>query len=274
MSKIAYDPVKDSFARIIRKLPILRRVFYFLLDLFFLRSWHIRKIIKQKGSRFDKKGVWYMLDAGCGFGQYDRFLLDTFNQIKIDSIDVKQQYLDDNKIYFKEEIQQEKISFFEADLLTFTSKKKYNFILCVDVLEHIEDDVKAIKNMSQSLAKDGFFLMHSPSHYSETDADGDDTFVGEHARTGYSKAEIEKKLMEADLLPVKSHYTYGKWGRRSWILSVKWPMLWFTKLGMIAFLPLLIYCPLVMPFCLVMNQADLYTKNYKGNGIYVLAKKI
>lgn len=274
MSKIAYDPVKDSFARIIRKFPVLRRVFYFLLDLFFLRSWHVRKIIKEKGNQIDTKGMWNMLDAGSGFGQYDRFLLDTFDHIKIDSVDVKQQYLDDNKIYFKEEIKNEQISFFEADLLTFTSKKRYNFILCVDVLEHIEDDVKVIKNLSRSLDKDGLFLMHSPSHYSEEDADGDDTFVGEHARAGYSKTDIEKKFMEAELLPMKSHYTYGKWGRRSWILSVKWPMLWFTRIGILAVLPLLVYYPLVLPFCLIMNKIDLYTKNHKGNGIYVLAKKI
>lgn len=274
MSKIAYDPVKDSFAKIIRKSNWLRRVFYDILDLFFLRSWHIRKIIRQKGTELDKKGEWFMLDAGCGFGQYDRFLLKTFSHIKLDSIDVKKEYLEDNRKYFEKEIRKKKVSFIEADILTFTSNKLYNFILCVDVLEHIEDDEAAIRNMSKLLDKEGLFLMHSPSHYSEEDAAEHDTFVGEHARTGYSKAEIEKKLMEADLLPLQSHYTYGRWGRRAWILSIKWPMIWFTKIGFGALLPLLFYYPFVIPFCLLMNMSDLYTKNQKGNGIYVLAKKI
>lgn len=274
MSKIAYDPVKDSFAKIVRKSKKLRRGFYFILDLFFLRGWHIRKILRQKGHKLDKKGEWFMLDAGSGFGQYDRFLLDRFSHIKLDSIDIKKEYLEDNRNYFQSDIQKGRVSFLEADILSFTSNKLYNFILCVDVLEHIDDDEAAIHNMSRLLDKEGLFLMHSPSHHSEEDADEDDTFVGEHARTGYSKAEIEKKLMEADLLPLKSHYTYGKWGRRAWILSIKWPMIWFTKIGLTAFLPLFIYYPLVFPFCLLMNRADLYTKNYKGNGIYVLAKKI
>src|SRR5690625_6453664 len=86
-----------------------------------------------------------------------------------------------------------------------------------------------MQDLSKCLQKWGYFLMHSPSHYSEEDASGEDSFVGEHARTGYSKEDIEKKLMESDLIPVDTNYTYGKWGRRSWILSVKWPMIWRSE---------------------------------------------
>ncbi len=274
MSKIAYDPVKDKFARIVKDSGILRRVFYFLLDLFFLRSWHIRKILKKKGADFEGKGKWKLLDAGSGFGQYDRFILETFQGVSVHSVDVKKDYLSDNSTFFQEEIKQNRIRFSEADLLTFNEENEYDFVLCVDVLEHIEDDVLVIEKLSKSLKSDGYFLMHSPSHYSEEDAADDDTFVGEHARTGYSKAEIEKKLMEADLLPVETHYTYGKWGRRSWVLSVKWPMLAFTKTGLIAAIPLMVYYPIILPFCLLMNLSDLYSKNEKGNGIYALARKI
>lgn len=274
MSKIAYDPVKDSFASLIRNSKRLRRVFYFLLDLFFLRSWHIRRVLKKHASKFNKMGEWYLLDAGSGFGQYDRFLLDTFSRVKIESVDVKTQYLQDNRHYFGEEIEKGKILFKEADLLTYSSDKLYDFIICIDVLEHIENDEQVIKNLSNTLREGGIFLMHSPSHYSEEDADEDNTFVGEHARTGYSKADIEKKMMEADLLPLKTHYTYGTYGRLSWILTVKWPMLWFTKLGMAAALILVFYYPFVLPASLLMNYLDLHTKNKKGNGIYAIAKKI
>ena len=274
MSKIAYDPVKDKFARIIKNSRALRRLFYFLLDLFFLRSWHVLRIIKEKGESFEKKGQWKLLDAGSGFGQYDRFLLKTFQNVEIDSVDVKTDYLEDNQNYFRDEINQKRILFYEANLLNFDKKGMFDFVICIDVLEHIEEDTVVIKNLSQSLKPDGIFLMHSPSHYSEEDADDDETFVGEHARTGYSKDDIEKKLMEADLLPIKTHYTYGKWGRRGWILSVKWPMIAFTKMGLFAVIPLIFYYPVVMPFCLLMNYADLFTKNRKGNGIYAVARKV
>lgn len=274
MSKIAYDPVKDSFASLIRNSKKLRRVFYFLLDLFFLRGWHIRRLLKKHASKINKLGEWYLLDAGCGFGQYDRYILDSFSRVKIDSVDVKTQYLKDNRHYFEEEVRRGKIVFKGADLLSFSSDKLYDFIICIDVLEHIEEDEKVIKNLSNTLREGGLFLMHSPSHYSEEDAHEDDTFVDEHARTGYSKADIEKKMMEADLLPMNTHYTYGRWGRLSWILTIKWPMILFTKLSLFAAFILIFYYPFVLPFGLLLNYLDLHTKNVKGNGIYALAKKI
>src|SRR5690625_6202251 len=80
MSKIDYDPIKDRFASIIRHSSVFRRIFYFILDLLFLRSWYIRKILKEEGASFEKEGPWKLIDAGCGFGQYDRFLLDHFQK--------------------------------------------------------------------------------------------------------------------------------------------------------------------------------------------------
>lgn len=274
MSRIEYDPVKDKFAGIVKDSKILRRIFYFLLDIFFLRSWHIRRVLKRVGKKLDKKGEWKLLDAGCGFGQYDRFILEQFQHVKVHSIDVKEDYLKDNRRYFKNDIESDRITFYAADLLKFTSEIKFDVIICIDVLEHIEEDQMVMKNLSACLNKGALFLMHSPSHFSKEDAGDEDSFVGEHARAGYSKQEIDKKLMESDLLPEKIHYTYGKWGHRAWILSVKWPMLWFNKISLFAVFPLLVYYPVVMPFCLLMNLIDLYTKNEKGNGIYALARNI
>lgn len=272
MSSIAYDPVKDKFANFIRRNRFLRRFFYFLLDLFFLRSWHIRRIIKKTAGKLESKGEWHLLDAGSGFGQYDRFLLNEFKNIRVYSVDVKKDYLEDCRYYFNKEIREGRISFETTDLLNPDLDKKFDFIICIDVLEHIEDDRRVIQNLKKILNPGGYFLMHSPSHYSEEDGAGDETFVDEHARAGYSKEDITEKIRSAGLEPGKVNYTYGFWGHKAWVLSVKYPMIWFNKLGMAAIFPLLIYYPVVMPFCLLMNLADLGTKNKKGNGIYALAR--
>ena len=274
MSKIEYDPVKDEFSSIIKNSRLLRRAFYFLLDLFFLRSWHIRRLIKNTADPLNRKGSWNMLDAGCGFGQYDRFILSEFGNVTVDSVDVKKDYLRDNENYFKEDTEKGNIRFYYADLLQFTTDKSFDMAICIDVLEHIEEDVLVMTNISKHLKEGGYLLMHSPSHYSEEDGDEDDSFVGEHARPGYSKEEISDKLKQAGLQPKKVHYTYGFWGHKAWVLSVKWPMIAFNKLGLFATFPLLIYYPVVMPFCLLMNFTDLYTKNEKGNGVYALARKV
>lgn len=273
MSAIAYDPVKDKFSAIIKNNRLLRRLFYFLLDLFFLRSWHIRRVLRKVGGQLDKQKNWNLLDAGSGFGQYDRFILSKFNRVQVDSVDLKEDYLSDNRHYFEKDIRKNKIRFYKADLLNFSSDTAFDMAICIDVLEHIEEDITVMQNLGESLKPGGYFLMHSPSHYSEEDGDEEDSFVGEHARPGYSKEEISKKLQAAGFIPEKIHYTYGFWGHKAWILSVKWPMIWFNKIGLAAAIPLIIYYPVVMPFCLLMNWTDLFTKNDKGNGIYALARK-
>lgn len=274
MTKIAYDPVKDQLAKLVRNSVFLRRIFYSLLNLLFLRSWHLRRLIVLKCQELDASGEWNLLDAGCGFGQYDHFLLNRFTNVNITSIDIKSSYLEDNRNFFQEEIRQGRIQFELADLLTVDMDKKFDFIICIDVLEHVEEDQKVIHNLSSMLKKGGYFLMHSPSHLSEDDGDEDDTFVGEHARTGYSKNEIEEKLMIAELMPEITQYTYGKWGRRAWKLSIKWPMILLNKFKLFALIPLLFYYPVILPWVIFMNFADLFFGNESGNGIYSLAKRI
>jgi len=273
MSSIEYDPVKDKFAKIIRNSHLLRRFFYALLDLFFLRSWHLRRLIKNYGNHFDKSGDWHVLDAGCGFGQYDRFILKQFRRVKVLSVDLKKDYLEDCRNYFSSEIEKGRICFRQEDLLSLDIEESFDMAICIDVLEHIEDDRRVIGNLFQVIKPGGYFIMHSPSHYSEEDADDDDSFVGEHARPGYSKNDIREKLEDTGFRIVDLHYTYGFWGHKAWLLSVKYPMIWFNRAGLAAFLILILYYPVVMPFCILLNYADLHSKNRKGNGIYAVGQK-
>ena len=42
-----YDPIKRSLGKIFNSTPLLRKLFYRLLDLLLLRSWHIRRELRQ-----------------------------------------------------------------------------------------------------------------------------------------------------------------------------------------------------------------------------------
>lgn len=278
MSQIAYDPVKDRFATIIRNSRFLRGVFYALLDLFFLRSWYVRKYLREVHSA-SLPGVLMsgkplkILDAGCGFGQYDQFMIRSLSNIKIDAVDIKEDYLNDCRHYFKSDIKRGVIDFKNVDLLNPGISKTYHIVLCVDVLEHIEEDVKVMKNLCDVLKPGGYFLMHSPSHLAEDDADGDDSFVGEHARAGYSKEDISEKLRRAGLNPVKMEYSYGSAGHFAWEILIKWPMLWLTRIGFTAMLLLPFWYILTLIPGLVLMQVDMLRENRTGTGIVVLAQK-
>lgn len=272
MSRIAYDPVKDRFAAIIRRFRFLRTIFYKLLDLFFLRSWYVRAVLRKFGSTLDRQGDWRLLDAGSGFGQYDRFILKEFDHVEVTSIDVKTDYLEDCRHYFKKEIEKGRIAFEQKDLLQLSYEDKFDFAICIDVLEHIEEDVKVMNNIRHSLEKDGYFLMHSPSVFSEEDADGDESFVDEHARVGYSKEDLRQKLRAAGFRPLHVAYTYGDKGHLAWVMLIKHPMLWLNRLKLWALPLLVIHYFFTLPVGLSLMWLDLNEPNEKGTGIYALAK--
>ncbi|WP_445665908.1 class I SAM-dependent methyltransferase [Fodinibius sp. AD559] len=273
MSRIAYDPVKDRFAQIIRRFRFLRTLFYKILDLFFLRSWYIRKILRQYGSHLDADGEWRLLDAGSGFGQYDRFILQEFDNVKVQALDVKKDYLEDSRAYFEREIKAGRITFHQEDLLELDYENIFDFVICVDVLEHIEEDEMVMENICRSLQGNGYFLMHSPSIYSEEDADGDESFVDEHARPGYSKRGIREKLKNSGFTVLDVAYTYGAKGHLAWELIIKYPMLWLNKIKLWALPIMAIYYIPILPLSLLLMALDIRDNNERGAGIYALAQK-
>lgn len=273
MSRIAYDPVKDRFANIIRNSRFLRTLFYKLLDLFFLRSWYVRDILRDYGSEIDRKGSWKLLDAGSGFGQYDRFILQEFPNARIKAIDVKKDYLEDSRQYFQEETRRGRIDFQQQDLLQINYDKEFDFTICIDVLEHIEDDRQVMQNIHKALLPGGYFLIHSPSVYSEKDASGDDSFVDEHARVGYSKKDIQEKLESAGFDVRDVEYTYGSKGHLAWELLIKYPMLWLTKIKLWVLPLMAVYYIFTLPVGLVLMSLDMRDENDRGTGIYALARK-
>jgi len=65
-----YDPIKRSLGSVFNSTPFLRKIFYRLLDLLLLRSWHVRREVKKWAATAPKDAS--ILDAGSGFGQYQK----------------------------------------------------------------------------------------------------------------------------------------------------------------------------------------------------------
>ena len=89
-----YDPIKNVFASLIKKFPFLRIAFYKLLDLFFLRSWYVRRELINLRKVFGDKII-EIYDAGTGFGQYSYFMLKRLVPANILSVDVKENWIKD-----------------------------------------------------------------------------------------------------------------------------------------------------------------------------------
>jgi SAM-dependent methyltransferase len=267
-----YDPIKNIFADTIRKFPFLRIIFYKILDLMFLRSWYVRRELIQLRKKIGNTNI-SIYDAGSGFGQYTYFMSKKLNPCNIFSIDVKEEWINDCKNFFTRK-KISNVSFAVEDLTSINHQNKFDLIVCVDVMEHIQEDVIVFNNFYNALKKGGYLLINSPSIYGGSDVhqDEEESFIGEHARDGYSKEDLESKLHPFGFSTYKSRYTYGFWGDRAWRLGIKYPML-LLNISKLFLLILPLYYLLTFPFTLIMMNLDFRTENKTGSGINFIAKK-
>ena len=267
-----YDPIKRSLGNVFNKTPFLRILFYRLLDLLLLRSWHIRrelKKLKRKGFTPD-----YIADAGSGFGQYVHYLSRNYPEAKITGLDIKQEQVDDCNRFFQSIGKQEHVSFEFADLTKMKHNEEFDLVLSVDVMEHIEDDRGVMKHICRSLRPGGYLLISTPSDQGGSDVhhEHDESFIDEHVRDGYGVEEIEEKLRTAGFSDIQVMYSYGSPGKISWKLSMKLPIL-LANVSKLFLLLLPVYYLVVYPFCFFLNMADARGTHSTGTGLIVTCKK-
>jgi len=267
-----YDPIKNIFASIIKKIPILRILFYKILDLMFLRSWYVRRELKRIRKQFGDKKI-SIYDAGSGYGQYSYFMSKHLQPCEIYSIDVKEEWIKDCKVFFASQ-DINNVKFGVEDLISINHKEKFDLIVSVDVIEHIEDDVIVFNNFYHALNKDGYLLINTPSIYGGSDVheDEDESFIGEHARVGYSKEDLESKLLPIGFVTHQSKYAYGFWGDKAWRLGIKYPIM-MVNISKLLLLVFPLYYLVTFPFTFIMMLIDFYINNKVGSGINFIAKK-
>ena len=275
-----YDPIKRKLGVVFNQSPILRKIFYRLLDLLLLRSWHIRKEIKIWEKTVS--GKQNILDAGSGFGQYDFYMASRNKDWQITGLDVKQEQIDDCNNFF-DKIGLKNAFFKFGDLTKLSETDKFNMILCVDVMEHIEEDELVFQNFHKALNKDGMLMVSTPSdkggsdvhHHHDHDHhenDGTQSFIDEHVRDGYGIDEISDKMKRAGFTKTKAYYQYGTPGNIAWKLSMKFPIIMLNA-SYVFFIVLPFYYLITFPFVLVLNWLDVNVKHKTGTGLVALAWK-
>lgn len=237
----------------------------------FLREWYVKRKVKEL---YKNKAPDIIFDAGSGFGQYSYFMAKRFTSAHIEAIDVKSDQIEDCK-YFFQKTGLINVNFNVNDLTKLNNKEMYEFVLSVDVMEHIEDDLGVFRRFYDALKKNGRVLINTPSNLGGSDAhdEHDDSFIGEHVRLGYSKEDICGKLESAGFSIESFEYTYGKWGNRYWRLGIKYPMLMLNK-SKLLFIILPFYYLFTLWIVWLFMWLDVNEKNKKaGTGVLVVAKK-
>jgi SAM-dependent methyltransferase len=267
-----YDPIKRILGKFFNQAPWMRVLFYQMLDLLLLRSWHIHKKIKLWNQERNKREA-KVLDAGFGYGQYSYFLAGLGKNVFVKGMDLKEEQVQDCTDFFKSKGIDNAV-FFTGDLTQYVENEYYDLILCVDVMEHILEDRLVFSNFANSLKKGGVLLISTPSDQGGSDVhdEQDSSFIEEHVRDGYGKDEINDKLRTAGFEDVMIQYSYGSYGKISWKLSMKYPIQLINS-SKLFFILLPFYFILTFPFCLILNKLDVIVSNSTGTGLIVKAVK-
>jgi SAM-dependent methyltransferase len=166
------------------------------------------------------------------------------------------------------------VRFEVGDVTEHVAPEAHDLVVCVDVMEHIEEDEKAMSNYSASLKPGGMLIISTPSDQGGSDVHekGESSFIEEHVRDGYNIHDIEAKLRRNGFSRVEACYSYGVPGRISWRLSMKWPLLMLNA-SRLFFIILPFYYVIAYPIAWLLNWADVSTTHRTGTGLIVKAWK-
>lgn len=262
-----YEPVKKRLGQWIRRNVLLRKVFYKIMGTLFLREWYVKRVIRNLDLK-SKKNI-EILDAGAGFGQYSYCCAKRFPNAKVLAIEINSDQVDDGN-WFANKTRMNRLGFEKADITAINYQNRFDIVLAIDVLEHIEHDEDLLNRFFRALKSGGYLIVSTPSVYRRHIQDGE--FVGEHFRKGYSEEEIRQKFRNTGFNLNEITYSYGLWGDFSWRLGIRNTIRLMGK-GFLGKLLAPLYLVLVFPLVLKLMVLDYFWKNRKGTGFVIRASK-
>jgi glycosyltransferase involved in cell wall biosynthesis len=150
-----------------------------------------------------------VLEIGAGAGNLSRFLLDK-DAVILSDVEAEYLHLLRRRFGSYENVQIRRI-----DLNTFTAAdlagERLDSVVCLNVLEHIEDDRRVLAELSRAIDPGGVLVVLVPAHpelYSELDRN-----LGHHRR--YTRELLEERFREAGFVVEKSRYF-------NWVGAIGW----------------------------------------------------
>lgn len=146
-------------------------------------------------SKFRKYLTGDILEVGCGIGN---FTYDLTKFGKVWAIDINKEYVakTEQKVDGKAQVGLGDIEKGEY----FFNDRKFDIIICLNVLEHIRDDQSVLNNLFRLLKPEGMLILLIPAHqflYGAIDSSID------HFRR-YDKSEINNRLKKVGFSIIKS----------------------------------------------------------------------
>lgn len=154
----------------------------------------------------------HILDAGSGSGVFSFALGRHFANARVLGADLLKDAIEAST-YIAQRIGATNVEFCEASIENLQEKNVFDLILCVDLLEHIDNDLGVLQTLYNAAAPRGILLLHVPALYrrypvwkKRLNFD-----VETHVRVGYDLEEIRDKVKQVGFSILESGFTYGFW---------------------------------------------------------------
>jgi len=108
-----------------------------------------------------KNGRKEILDIGCGTGTLSLYLASLKNYVK--GIDISSNAIKTCKINAKKFKLEKNTDFQEIDFSKTTIRKKFDIVLCIELLEHLPRETLAISRIFDYLKNNGILIISVPS---------------------------------------------------------------------------------------------------------------
>ncbi len=124
----------------------------------YLRSLYFRRALRHA----DGVSVRRILDGGCGGGDYSFYLARLFPDAQVLGADVREAAIKRNR-ETAQRLGLRNVRFETMDLAGAELPDDYDLIVCIDVIQYIADQERALSNLAAALRPGGLAFFHSPT---------------------------------------------------------------------------------------------------------------
>jgi SAM-dependent methyltransferase len=203
-----------------------------------------------------------ILDAGSGIGAYTFYLSKRFPKSKIIGGEIAR-----DKLLFTTNFAKEhgfdNVAFAKFDVTaTPKEKNKYELIVNIDVLEHIENYKKVLNNFYKLLKPGGYLYIHTPQPHQKRIFKQFHKWAHEdHVHEGYAPEDLRSTLEGLGFRIVELRQSFGFFGKLAW------------ELNHMSFKKGFIVAGVIYPILYVIGYIDVFFDNEEGLGTAILAQK-
>jgi len=206
-----------------------------------------------------------ILDVACGHAYGSFYLAKKFKKYRILALDIDMPVIRKN-IQAQTRLGLDNLAFSQQDAEHISASNEYDLIICIDYLEHIMDDVGALRSFKQALKSQGKLVIHVPKKHQEHSRFlpvFKNHITEDHVRDEYLPEEIEEKLRDAGYDILSLSYGFGRWGEISFELNnLFWENKFLRTIAAIFFFPLSLW----------LGYIDTKQVHKAGNSILVVVK--